>query len=213
MPSSARLVPALAVLALLALSPAATAKVADPRNCEGPPNLVGSISGAVLPSCASGGAACRGTRFVIRDFNNSPIAGGEVVLDFSNTSIRLLGDERPGTTVDCAARTIRRLSDPQGVVVFAPRFVGTSAGADVVVTANHVPIALLRAHSTDLDGNGVTDLWDMTSVVHDYVMQVQGAASDFDPCAPGSTGRTTLTDFTIFVQEYLRSAPAGSMCP
>jgi hypothetical protein len=201
----------LAALALLAAGSVADAKVAYPPHCESPALLVGSVSGAALPSCTAGtGAACRGMRFVVRDASQVPLSGVTVFLDFSRTAIRLLGDDRPGTVVDCAARTIQRVTDATGTVEFSPRFVGSGEG--VVVLADGATFALLRAVSTDVDGDGTTGVEDFMRVAADYASGAPNPPTDFDPCTPGSGGRTTLTDFTIFVQEYLQRA-GSTLCP
>ena len=207
-------IPALLV-AILAWTDAA-AKLPDPRSCEVPSVLVGSPSGAPLPSCGgllgSTGERVAGYRVLLRDVNFSPLWSEQVTLDFSQTAIHLLSDDRPGSTVDCAARTITRLTDQNGVAIFAPRFCGSCPEARVQVLVRGLLLREIPAHSTDIDGNGTTDIADFTRVARNFVSGETDPATDFDPCAAGSAGRTTLADLIIFAREFAEGV-SGAACP
>jgi hypothetical protein len=213
-----RLVPSVVPALLVALLAAtdATAKVPDPRFSEIPAVIVGSPSGAALPSCGgpfgSKGERVAGFRVLIKEVNNAPLRYEQITLDFSQTSIHLLGDDRPGTTVDCAAHTITRFTDLGGVAVFEPRFCGSCPEAKVLVLADGVLMREIPARSTDVDGNGTTDILDFMRVVRNFQSGGPDPATDFDPCAPGSEGRTTLIDFVLFAGEMQRG-PRGTACP
>lgn len=212
--------PVLAALALAlvnagAASPA-QAKIPDPRFCTLPTLVLGSTSGAPLPSCSAlpSGPATRttGCRLVLRDINNAPLRGEVVTLDFSATPIRLLADDSPGVTVDCVARTLRGVTDAQGVVVFHPRFCGDSAGGAVQIQADGFVLDEVPARSTDVDGDGTAGIADFARVGRNFLQGTLDPATDFDPCSAGSEGRTTLADFAIFAAELLRDV-RGEGCP
>ena len=204
------------VLFVALTSTTAPAKVPDPRFTRVPAPIVGSVSGAMLPSCSGTGSTAAeridGFRVETRDVNNSPLWFKPVTLDFSQSTIRLFADDTPGVTVDCAARTVTALTDQHGVVVFRPRFGGSSSGATILVTSDGVELRQIAARSTDVDGDGTTGLADFARVGRNFQDGSADPSTDFDPCAPGSEGRTTLSDFAIFARELVRSAQ-GTACP
>jgi len=210
----------LALLAVLCLtvSTTAQAKVPDPRFCRVSTLVLGTSSGAGLPGCMTGGWSGAPTTRVdgfyveAREVNNGPLWYEPVTLDFSRTTLRLLADDTPGTTVDCVARTITRLTGQDGIAVFQPRFCGQSNGRDVVVSVNGVWLRELEARSTDVDGDGATGLMDFSRLAANLLEGSADPATDFDPCAAGSEGRTTLADFALFARELLREA-RGTACP
>ncbi len=208
--------------ALLALTAGAAvpalAKVPDPRFSRVSTVIVGTTSGASLSSCTSGGYAPPGGNRTdgfyveVREVNNAPLWFETVTLDFSRTTLHLLADDTPGTTVDCAARTITRITGSDGVAVFRPRFCGQANGADVIVSVDGVWLRELPARSTDVDGDGTTGLMDFARVAGNLLDGSADPATDFDPCTAGSAGKTTLSDFALFAGELLHGA-RGSSCP
>ena len=217
-----RALPAFAVVVVPVLIAAAAvpaaAKIAYPPSSDVPPVLVGCPSGAALPSCSdradAPASSVAGYRVRIVDVSNTPLAFTVVTLDFSQANVRLLGDDRAGTTVDCAAKTISRTTDLDGVAVFAPRFCGSTSGDDVLVHAEGVWLRRVPARSTDVDADGTTGLQDLTRVARNLFGGSTDTSTDFDPCTAGSEGRTTLTDFVLFAAEYLRNSGAPTtVCP
>lgn len=207
---------AAATLLALTLAPGASdAKTPDGRFSTFPEVLVGTPAGSLLPSCgAPEGQLPERTaafRIVLHDISNAPLWFVPVTLDLSQTPCRLYADDRPGTTVNCAARTIVRLTDSHGVVEFAPRFSGGCAEALVMVSANGVPLRAIPARSTDLDGDAQTGLGDFWSVARNFLNGGHDSATDFDPCA-GAAGTTSLADFAVFNGVMLRGG-SGAACP
>jgi hypothetical protein len=204
------------VLVSLGWPPPARAKIADPRFCTVPMILLGSTSGAALPSCTAdfGTPPVRttGFRLVIRDINGAPLWNEPVRLDFSATSILLLADDRPGVTVDCAARTISAWTDQFGVVEFNPRFCGSSGDTRVIVNVDGVYVREVEARSTDVDGDGTTGIADFARVARNFLEGTVDSATDFDLCGSDAPGVTSLADFAIFAQELAREASA-QLCP
>lgn len=211
-------IPSLALALLVATLAAseAMAKVPDPRFSEIASVIVGSPSGAALPSCGgqswSTGERFAGFRVLAKDVNNSPLWYRQITLDFSQSEVHLLGDDRPGTTVDCVAGTITRLTDDTGIALFAPRFCGSCPEARVRVLCEGVLMREVPARSTDIDGDGVTGILDFLRVARNLFSAELDPSTDFDPCSAGSEGRTTLTDFVIFAGEFERAAQ-GTPCP
>jgi hypothetical protein len=206
---------ALILLALLAAP--ASAKVADPRFSRVSTALAGCPSGEALPTRMTGGGVPEsrvlGFRVEAREINNAPLPYEEVTLDFSRTSIRLLADDSPGTTVNCVSRTVTMLTDLHGVATFRPRFCGSTATPDVVVHVDGVYLRELPACSTDMDGDGTTGLGDFTRFASSYNAGTVDPATNFDASTPETAGHTTLADFVIFTKEFLRSASGTSACP
>lgn len=62
----------------------------------------------------------------VRDLFNQPVANATILIDFSACGVQLCADQRdPGVVVDCANRTVRKLTDATGAACF--RVVGKSA--------------------------------------------------------------------------------------
>src|SRR5437773_6356218 len=154
---------ALAVAAgLTVVASVAMASVPDPRNSSVETPMVGGSSGNLLAGI--GGA---GYEVTVRDINNTPLANQTVVLDFSAAPSAGPGAPRiklytvqnavvAGTTVNCAARTLSKLTNVSGQAIFGPRYGGFVNTADVVVSAQAVTLANVPARSTDIDGVGAT---------------------------------------------------------
>lgn len=197
--------------------PTVQAKVPDPRFSRVSTVVTGTTSGSSLPGCLEGAGVpstrVDGVHVEARDVNNGPLWYEPVTLDFSRTTLRLLADDTPGTTVDCAARTITRLTGQDGLAVFRPRFCGHADGKAVIVTVDGVWLRELEARSTDVDGDGTTGLADFARVAANFLSGAADPATDFDPCAPGSAGITTLGDFVLFAGELLRGSSGSPACP
>jgi hypothetical protein len=107
-------------------STAARAQIIDP----GPLNWDVPSLIPVVGHDANGVPDPRGEiRIVVRDFANLPVGGVVVVLDFSNCAeLSLCADPHdPDATVNCAARTVTKVSAANGEVRF--RVVGCSTAA------------------------------------------------------------------------------------
>ena len=184
-----------AVFVLILLPAVAFAKVPDPRFSIADPVVYGDTQGT------------RTYRVQLRDVSNAPLSGEEVVLDFSATNVRLDPVQEAGTTVDCTARTLARLSTGAGVAEFHPRFGGGCAGADVMVSGEGMVLRHVPSRSADLDGlDACTSLNDLSIFSEAYALQ--DPAMDLD----GSGGRIGLGDFSILASAFL-SGVKGSYCP
>jgi hypothetical protein len=187
-----------ALAAVILLASSAFAKVPDPRFSSTDRLIVGNPDGT------------HAFQVNLRDVSNAPLWYEEATLDFSGTSVRLYAAQEPGVTVDCAARTLMKVSDQTGTVVFHPRFGGSCNPNAVVVSSRGVHLAMVPARSTDVDGlDGSTGMNDFA--VFARAMLEQSTAHpelDFD----GSGGAPGLADFVLFSKDLLSGAK-GAYCP
>lgn len=185
-----------ALAALLAAGPA-LAKVPDPRFSSTEPVVYGNPEGS------------RAYRVVVRSLDYVPQSYEEVTLDFSASPVRLDLEQEPGTTVDCALRTLTRYTGPDGVATFHPRFGKGCAEATVLVSSIGVPLAHVPARSTDLDGaDGCVGLMDLALFARPFLDGNPHPEMDFD----GSGGAAGLGDFSLIAKDFLLGAK-GTYCP
>ncbi len=100
---------------------------------------------------------------VVRNWYNDPVPNSLVVLDFSTAlEVRLASSSLvAGTTVNCSHRTVRRVTDSQGIATFT--ILGAGLGPSTFpsvptasVSADGVAFGTVRVSVLDLDGaNGV----------------------------------------------------------
>lgn len=192
----------LCAAALLGLASPAAGGPPDPGASEVEPLLVGNPSGNPVPGCNRPMGLMAGFQVRVRDVVHEFEAGRMVTLDFSATSMRLFGDDRSGTTVNCAAATISRVTDALGEVTFAPRVGGSTNGSTIVVDADGVLLAEVAGRSTDFDGDGRTGLLDLALLASNLLGSSQDERTDLDGCSAGSP--TSLRDFAIFAEEFRR---------
>jgi hypothetical protein len=187
-----------ALAAVILLAPDAFAKVPDPRFSQFDQVVVGDASGG------------HSYRVAFRDVSNAPLAYREVTLDFSNSPVRLYAAQEAGVTLNCAARTLTKMTGLDGVAIFRPRFGGACAGADVGVTWDGWAIVSVSARSTDMDGvDGSTGLSDLALFGPLLLARsTSNPEADFD----GSGGAIDLADFVLFSRDLLSGAK-GIYCP
>ena len=190
------------VCSLGLLSSSATvahAAVPWPPNCTLDRVVVGNSSGTPM------GANPVGFDVVVRDINNVPVTPARVVLDFSAASIRLYAAQNAGTVLDCAARTLTRVTNAAGAVNFAARIGRHDNTSSIQVRADNVVLGSVRGRSTDIDGlGGQASLADFVLFSANYNTPAQ--ETDFD-----ESGTTGLGDFLLFASEY--NDPAQAYCP
>ena len=207
--------PHLAALVLVALaipSRPVAAAVPNPPFSVVDRVVVGSPSGELVTLAFSGHA---GFWVIVRDVNNMPIPGSTVTLDFSTSGVRGFAAQNPGTTLNCAARTMSRVSDATGRAVFGPRFGGYDNGFNVEVSADGVILAMVPARSLDIVPNdGRTGIPDLNAFVQGYF-----PCPACPPCATcpqldfdASGGPLDLNDLAIFAKEYLLNLSAQAYC-
>lgn len=188
---------------LAVVASVASAGVPDPRFSTTDLVVVGNHTGNAI------GAAPAGFDVVVRDVNSAPLPGRTVVLDFSATPMKVFNAQNAGTTVNCAAKTISRVTNASGAVNFASRVGKFDNTNNVEVSADGVVLATVKGRSTDVDGlDGRTGLGDFTVFGNNFLNNPAAQETDFD-----TSGATGLSDFTIFGGEFLSPVPAGTYCP
>ncbi len=75
------------------------------------------------------------------------------------------------------------------------------------MTISGIPQAIVPVRSTDMDGNGSTDLADLNLFRSHFFELTSGQQSDFT-----LDGETTLADLNILRPEVMSSA-TGTICP
>jgi len=171
----------------------ASAGVPDPRFSTIDPVAVGTNSGAATPQVPG----TPGYDVVVRDVSNAPLAGVTVTLNYSVSAMKVYQTQNAGTTVNCPAKSISRVTNGAGAVVFGPRTGKFNNANTVEVSANGVVLGNVRGRSTDIDGlGGQVALGDLSLFAAAYGTVNQ--ETDFDV----SGGVTGLGDFSIFSSEY-----------
>lgn len=177
----------------------------------GVPSNVFSTSDAVVVGNASGtaiGGSPAGFDVLVKDINNAPLPGRTVTLDFSATPMKVFNAQNAGTTINCAAKTISRVTNASGAVNFASRAAKFDNANNVDVIADGVPLFVVKGRSTDIDGtDGKTGLGDFSAFSSAFLSAPATQQTDFD-----LNGNTGLGDFSIFSSEFLGGV-TGTYCP
>jgi hypothetical protein len=189
-----------ALFAALLLARPASAGVPDPRFSVTEPVIVGSPTGVAI------GGTTPGYDVIVRDVSNVPLAGRTVELDLGPAGMKLYSTQEAGTTINCAAGTISRVTNAQGAVNFVPRFGGWADANSVMVLADGVVLAAVKARSPDYDRDGKVGLADLAEFTNDYFTQPTALRSDFDLV----TG-VGLGDFAIFSRQF--NVTPQTLCP
>lgn len=180
----------------------ASAGVPDPRFCTIDPVAVGTNTGTATPQAPG----TPGFDVVVKDVTNGPLAGVTVTLNYAVSAMKVYQTQNAGTTVNCPAKSISRVTNGAGAVVFAPRSGKFNNANTVEVSANGVVLGSVKGRSTDIDGlGGQTALGDFAlfSIAFGNINQ----ETDFDV----SGGATGLGDFGIFSTEF--GGPILVYCP
>ena len=191
-----RLLIAVTLLAL-ASEPAAAGPPA-PWLCSVPSVVVGNLSGQPIGD---------GFVVVVRRASGDPFPGAYVQVIFPPGGPRPLVEQEPGTSVDCATRTMTRLADADGVAVFHPRIAGHTETDAVDVRAAGVLLRHVSVRSTDLDGNGAVDLIDFQRFAVNFLHAPTAPETDYD-----QNGVTDARDFDLFRRDFVAGA-RGTLCP
>jgi hypothetical protein len=181
-------------LTLLLASPAFAAVPAPPV-CSVDPVLVGDSNGMQILT---------GFRVTIRDAASNPIAGSIVTLSFAGVP-RPYTLQVPPAAVTCP--TIVGTTDALGQFTFRPRFGGFANAPAVLVSADGINLVVVPARSTDINGDGATNVADFNIFRFNYLHNPAAQETDFD-----QTGATDIGDFNIFRQVFLNDNP-GVPCP
>jgi len=180
----------------------ASAGVPDSRFSTFDAVVVGNASGTPI------GGAPAGFDVTVRDINNAVLPGVTVTLNFSTSGMKVFSTQNAGTTVNCAAKTISRVTNGSGAVNFGSRVAKFNNANTVEVAANGVVLANVKGRSTDIDGtDGKTGLGDLSLFSSNLLTNPGAQQTDFD-----LNGTTGLADLSIFSNELL-NGPTLTYCP
>lgn len=218
--------PLLALAALCLAGAARADQVPDPTKSSVPSyvKVAGTQAGVPDP---------RATFTVtLRDFANNPIAGHTVTVDFSNcTDLVLCGAQADGAPLDCAAKTVSRVSNAAGQAAFIVLGGGIVAGttlppaiapgaerscARVFDQATHigtVTAVIFDPNGALPAGNGVTSL-DLSIVKNDIGAAGLGAPyrGRSDHSTDGTLSAVDLAFMKTVVGLALSGLGSGSGC-
>jgi len=191
---------AFVVMTLCLLAGPVAAAVPDPSKSHSDPVLVGNSSGADM-----------GNKFHVnvRDVGNVPKHGAQVSLVFFSSPARPLMEQETGTSATCASpANISRVTDQNGDVFFHARIAGfDDGGTTVQVRASGVLLRSIPVRSTDLNGDGTTDLSDLHLFRERFLFDPTAAETDFN-----QDGVTDVSDLVLFRREFFVGA-RGTPCP
>jgi hypothetical protein len=180
----------------------ASAGVPDPRFSTIDNVVVGNASGTAM------GGAPAGFDVTVRDVSNAPLAGVTVSLAFSTAGMKVFSTQNAGTTVNCPAKSISRVTNGAGQVNFAARVAKFNNANTVEVSANGVVLGNVRGRSTDIDGiDGRTGLGDFATFSNNLLTAPAAQETDYD-----LNGTTGLNDLALFSNELL-TGPTLTYCP
>lgn len=185
----------------------ASAGVPDPRFSTLDAVVVGTNSGALTSQF--GAPANPGFDVVVRDVNNATLSGRTVTLNFAASGMKVYSTQNAGTTVNCAAKSISRVTNGSGAVVFGAKVAKFNNSNTVEVSAEGVVLGNVKGRSTDIDGlvEGKVGLGDLSAFSVNYLLNTSAVETDYDV-----SGLTGLADLSLFSAEYLLG-PTLTFCP
>jgi hypothetical protein len=188
----------LALVPLLVLTEGVRAAIPDPYCSQVEPVIVGGSSSAGVAD---------GFVILVRDNNYIPLPAKLVTIQFMGSGVRSYQQQESGTTVDCSTQVLSRRSGPGGLTVFHPRIGGYQNSPTIQIRAESMLLASVPARSTDLNGDGTTDLRDLDLFRTNFLFHPTAAETDYN-----QDGRTDGLDLDIMRQEFMSGAH-GTPCP
>lgn len=180
----------------------ASAGVPDPRFSTLDAVVVGNSSGTAI------GGSPAGFDVTVRDVNNAPLSGRTVTLNFAASGMKVFNTQNAGTTLNCIAKSISRVTNGSGAVNFGARVAKFNNANTVEVSADGVVLGNVKGRSTDIDGiDGKTGLNDLSILAANILTNPAAQQTDFD-----LNGTTGLGDLGLFATELL-TGPTLAYCP
>src|SRR5215471_3959541 len=208
-------VPMAALSLLVLIAPRTHASnIPSPGNCTLPAiiHLVGS--NGVAPDAVAGQFTV-----VARLLTNTPIDGCVIVLDLSSCPDLVLCSDQmdPDAIIDCASKTVRKLTNIQGQVTFT--VLGHSDGVghpesvagSAKLFGNGVWLNTPSVASFDLDGSGGVGAGDLSVWLNDFGSGQPYERSDFD--GSGSIGAADLSEWLAVFGAGGSTQSCGASCP
>lgn len=210
------------VLPRLAAALLAAALASAPALADTPPGNNSTIPAHVtlVARGPAGPDAAAGTVVVtVRDFSAAPVAGADVVLDFSACAdVRLAEDQGdPGLSVNCPLHWVRATTDAAGVAQFT--VMGSASGglspADppscLRIYADGVLLGGVSVAILDRDGVGGLTTADLSGWAADYFGGTNPSRADLD-----GNGAVTVADLAMWARAFFGGddvLSAGPYCP
>jgi hypothetical protein len=142
---------------------------------------------------------------VARDPANNPLNGASIVLDLSGcTDLSICADQMDAfTSVNCAAKTVRKFTNLTGSVTFI--VLGGSSGAGSASTmlggariyGNGTLLGSPTVASLDLDGVHGVAINDLSVWLSDFASGTPFGRSDFD-----GSGAVDINDLSVWLTAY-----------
>ncbi|MCE9628180.1 MAG: hypothetical protein K8R56_09725 [Candidatus Eisenbacteria bacterium] len=154
----------------------------------------------------------------IRDLANNPLPNTAIVIDLSGIPEAVLASEQydPAMTVDCAHRSVSKLSDATGTARFT--IIGASTGGNAStllgggkIYYNGILIGSPTVSIYDLDGVGGVGANDLSIWLADF-----GSAIPWGRCDYDCNGGVGANDFSLWLSAYgsgLMSQSGAPACP
>jgi len=172
-----------------------------------PPDPTKSSYDHILVGNSSASDMGNGFKVIVRDVGNIPLAGKTVSILFTGSGAHADVEQEAGTTSSCTAASLSRISNGDGEVVFHAGVAGFDNGHVVQVRGQGVLLGTIQVRSTDIDGNGATDLRDLNAFRERFVMDRAAPETDFN-----QDGVTNGYDFELLRAEFVRGL-RNMVCP
>ena len=182
-------------------------------------NLVGyNLSATDAANSADSASTLAKLTVTVRDLGGNPVAGSNVVIDFSGATsdLKIASTQfYHGETVGCAGATVSNYSNAAGVVTFS--VIGGKTGTtahtvgSVKVYADGVLLSSIGAGTYDYTNTGGLTLIDLSGWAGDYFGGLNPDRADID-----GNGTVTLIDMSNWASAYFggrQSASAATSCP
>jgi hypothetical protein len=171
------------------------------------PDATTSYVTPLMVAGSSGMAPGDTFQVAVRDVGWAPKAHALVTLNFTGTGMRLYQEQEASDSVDCAAHVLAQWSDSNGLALFHPRAGGFQNVLGIQVRANGVLLKTVPGRSTDINGDGATDIADLALFRENFLVDRSAPETDFD-----MDGKTTVRDLAILRAEFYSGA-RGTPCP
>lgn len=186
----------LVVFCISILISPASAKIPDPTNSHVDPVMVGNCTGNHIEN---------GFVVEVREIGNSPLAGVVITVDFTDSNCKPLLGQPDNSLQTCPV--LAQMSDISGRAVFYPRLAGFDNGFVAEVRGNGVLLARIQSRSTDLNGDGNMDPFDLLIFSTNFLLAPESEETDFNQDSVTDGG-----DLAIFATDFLYATPQA-VCP
>ena len=172
-----------------------------------PPDPTRSTYDRILVGNSSGSDMSNGFKVILRDVGNIPLPGHTVSILFAGSGAHPDVQQESGTTSNCTAASLSRISNGDGEVIFHAGIAGFDNGRVVQVRGQGVLLGTIQVRSTDLNADGATDLRDLNAFRERFVSDRGAPETDFN-----LDGVTNGYDLELLRAEFVRGV-RNTVCP